>query len=56
MTPVSGDTPQSAPANASHWLLWSTGAAAVALAVTAFLLWGFIGPAYLLDMLVALCM
>jgi hypothetical protein len=36
-------------------MLRSTGAVAVVLGATAFLLWGFSGAVTLLDMIVALC-
>jgi hypothetical protein len=39
-----------------YWLLWSSGIAAVLLAIAAFLLWGTIGGSALFDMIVALCM
>jgi hypothetical protein len=42
-------------ARTPYWLLWSTGAAAVVIAVIAFLLWGLGGAVTLLDMIVALC-
>ena len=38
-----------------HWLLWLTGAAALALGAVALALWGTRGSAVLLDLLIALC-
>jgi hypothetical protein len=45
-----------AAANTPYVLLWSTGIAAAALAVAAFLLWGMNGATTLFDMIVAWCM
>jgi hypothetical protein len=44
---TSADTP--------YWLLWSTGAVAVVVALIAFVLWGLNGASTLFDMIVALC-
>jgi Flp pilus assembly protein TadB len=39
-----------------RWLLWLSGGVALALALVAFVLWGTRGAAYLLDLVVALCL
>jgi hypothetical protein len=44
--------PSSCP---SRWLIWSAGITALALCLTAFMLWGINGPSILFDMIVALC-
>ena len=36
-------------------LLWSTGIAAIAIGIAAFVLWGVTGVSTLFDMIVALC-
>ncbi len=40
---------------AGYWLLWFTGAVAVALGAVAFLLWGTRSGPYLLDFIAAIC-
>jgi hypothetical protein len=39
-----------------RWLLWLSGGVALSLALVAFILWGTRGAAYLLDLVVALCL
>lgn len=41
--------------NVSRWLLWTTGAIAVMLAIAAFWLWGMNGEAWILDLIAAYC-
>jgi hypothetical protein len=41
--------------NTPYRLLWSTGIAALALAIAAFVLWGFHGAGTLFDMMVVFC-
>jgi hypothetical protein len=43
------------PAHTPYRLLWSTGIAALVLAVAAFMLWGFNGAGTLFDMIAAFC-
>ncbi len=38
-----------------RWLLWMTGAAAIALGAVALLLWGTQSGPYILDLVAALC-
>jgi hypothetical protein len=42
-------------ADTPYWLLWSTGAVTVVVALIAFVLWGLNGASTLFDMIVALC-
>jgi hypothetical protein len=46
---------EAARADTPYWLLWSTGAVAVVVALIAFVLWGLNGASTLFDMIVALC-
>jgi Flp pilus assembly protein TadB len=39
-----------------RWLLWFSGGVALAIALVAFVLWSTRGSAYLLDLLVAVCL
>jgi hypothetical protein len=41
--------------DASRWLLWTTGLAALVLGIVAFLLWGTSSAGYLLDLAAAYC-
>ena len=50
------DAPRSSPEDETgRWLLWMTGAAALALGAVALLLWGTRSGAYLLDLVAAFC-
>jgi hypothetical protein len=40
---------------APHWLLWIAGGVAAAVGGAALLLWGVMGPAYILDLIAAYC-
>jgi hypothetical protein len=46
-----GNPVQAAP----HWLLWIVGSVAVAVGGVALLLWGIMGPTYILDLIAAYC-
>jgi hypothetical protein len=48
-------TTQSLPRNAPRWLLWTVGAVAAVVCITAFLLWGINGPTYIFDLIAAYC-
>ena len=50
------DAPRSSPADETgRWLLWMTGAAALALGAVALLLWGTRSGSYLFDLVAAFC-
>jgi hypothetical protein len=48
-------TTQTLPRNAPRWLLWTAGAAALAVCVAVLLLWGIYGPTYIFDLIAAYC-
>ena len=54
-TDLGRGTTSSGLSGRERWLLWLSGGVALALALIAFALWGTRGSAYLLDLLVALC-
>jgi hypothetical protein len=50
-TTDAGNAAQTAP----HWLLWIVGSVAAVVGGVALLLWGIMGPTYILDLIAAYC-